>query len=55
MRQYFEQYHIYWGGDITLNAAVAKLSYLLGKNYEKNEIKRLVYTNLRGELSDNQR
>jgi lysophospholipase len=39
------------GKDMTVEAAIAKLAYLLGKNLEINEIKRLIGVNLRGELS----
>lgn len=39
------------GVDMTVEATIAKLAYLLGKNYEINEIKRLISVNLRGELS----
>ena len=33
---------------MTLNAAFAKLSYLLSKDYDRAEIKKLIYNNLRG-------
>lgn len=39
------------GFDITTEAAVAKLYYLFGKGYDKDEIKRKMSENLRGELT----
>lgn len=36
---------------MTVEAASAKLSYLLSKKYSRVEIKRLLETNLRGELT----
>lgn len=39
------------GGDMTPEAALAKLHYLLSKNFPIKEIKHLLVTNLRGELS----
>ncbi|TRY32421.1 asparaginase [Aliiglaciecola sp. M165] len=39
------------GSDMTPEAALAKLHYLLSKNLPVKEIKRLLVTNLRGELS----
>jgi L-asparaginase len=41
------------GFDITVEAAVAKLYYLLSKKYTKDVIKRLMITDLRGEMSSN--
>ncbi len=41
------------GLDMTRECALAKLSYLLGKNYPLDEVKRLMMKNLRGELSSN--
>lgn len=40
------------GYDMTAEAALAKLSYLFSQNLSVNEIKRLMQTNLRGELTD---
>ena len=37
---------------MTSEAALAKLSYLLGKNYSIPEIKKLIETNMRGELTE---
>lgn len=42
MQKYLEEYHIFYGGDMTCEAALAKLSYLLGKGYSTSEIKDLV-------------
>lgn len=39
------------GVDMTIEATLAKLAYLLGKKYEIEEIKKLIAINLRGELS----
>jgi len=39
------------GYDMTAEAALAKLSYLLSQNLSVDEIKRLMQTNLRGELT----
>ena len=52
MQKYFEEYHIIFGGDMTCEAALAKLSYLLGKGYSTQEIKTLIQTNMRGELTE---
>jgi hypothetical protein len=35
MKESLEKYHIYYGGDMTVEAALAKLSYLIGKGYSK--------------------
>jgi len=40
------------GGDITTEAAVTKLMYLLGQNIEKQEFKTVFETSLRGEISE---
>lgn len=40
------------GGDMTLEAALAKLHYLLSKNLPVEDTRRLLTENLRGELSD---
>jgi L-asparaginase/Glu-tRNA(Gln) amidotransferase subunit D len=47
-----EKYYIYFGGDMTTEAALSKLSYLLSKKYSRAEIKKLIYTNMRGELTE---
>ncbi len=39
------------GFDMTAEAALAKLSYLFSQNLAVDEIKRLMQTNLRGELT----
>jgi len=39
------------GYDLTVEAAVAKLYYLLSKGYDRDEINRLMQTNLRGEMT----
>lgn len=40
------------GKDITTEAAVTKLSYLLGKNFSKKEVEKLLTISLRGEISN---
>jgi L-asparaginase/Glu-tRNA(Gln) amidotransferase subunit D len=39
------------GGDITYPAAQTKIMYLLGKNYDSTQIKKLFQTDIRGELT----
>lgn len=39
------------GGDMTYEAAITKLMYLLGENYEPDKIKRLLQKSLRGEVT----
>lgn len=39
---------------MTTEAALSKLSYLLSKKYSRNDIKKLLYTNMRGELTEMQ-
>lgn len=36
MIEYFESFNIFYGGDMTTEAALMKLSYLLSKNYPKS-------------------
>ena len=40
------------GQDMTLECCYAKLSYLLGKGYSTDKIKKMLVTSLRGELTD---
>jgi 60kDa lysophospholipase len=40
------------GQDMTLECCYAKLSYLLGKGYSPEKIKKLLVTSMRGELTD---
>ena len=40
------------GLDMTMECAMAKLSYLLGKGYPTDQIKKLLIKNLRGELTN---
>jgi L-asparaginase/Glu-tRNA(Gln) amidotransferase subunit D len=40
------------GGDMTCEAAVAKLSFLASQDLSYNEIKELIPKNLRGELTE---
>ena len=46
-----ESLGVVFAGDITLECAMAKLSYLLGKKFERKTICELLKTNLRGELT----
>ena len=39
------------GGDMTIEAALTKMAYLIGKGYKTNEIKEMIGKDLRGELS----
>jgi hypothetical protein len=50
--EFLEQFHIYYGGDMTIDAACAKLSYLLSKGFTRNEIKALIKADMRGERTD---
>jgi L-asparaginase/Glu-tRNA(Gln) amidotransferase subunit D len=52
MKEYLEQFYIYYGGDMTTEAALSKLSYLLSKNLSRVEVKKQIETNLRGELTE---
>lgn len=40
------------GGDMTYEAAITKLMFLLGQNFTSSKIKKLLQKNLRGELSE---
>ena len=40
------------GGNMTTEAAITKLTYLLSKGFTEDEIRRLMRTSLRGELTD---
>lgn len=42
------------GGDMTLEAAVCKLMFLLGQGYSGTKLKRAIQTSMRGELSPRQ-
>ena len=52
MRQYLESFHIYYGADMTLEAAVTKLSYLLARGHPPDHIIKLMQKNIRGELTE---
>ena len=52
MRQYLENFHIYYGADMTCEAAMAKLSYLIGNGYTEEHVIKLMQTNMRGELTE---
>ena len=52
MAEYLKSYHIYYGLDMTAHAALAKLSYLLGKNLPKETIIDLISRNMRGQLTN---
>lgn len=49
---YLEKLGVVFAGDITVECALAKLAYLLGKKLDKKTIHRLLKKNLRGELTD---
>jgi len=46
-----ERLGVIFAGDITVECALAKLAYLLGKKYDKRTTQRLLKDSLRGELS----
>lgn len=48
----FNKIGVIGGKDITSEAAVAKLMYLLGQNITNNDIKKLLSISLRGEITD---
>ena len=48
MADYLKDYHIHYGADMTLDAALAKMSYLLGKYRSPAQIIPLLSKNLRG-------
>ena len=52
MQKHLDKFHIYFGGDMTTEAALAKLAYLLSLGLSREEIKKGVYSNLRGELTE---
>lgn len=52
MKEYLQQFYIYYGGDMTTEAALSKISYLLSKKLTRAEIKKQIETNLRGELTE---
>ena len=54
IREKYNLIGIVFAGDMTVECCLAKLSYLLGKNYEPSKIKRLIQESLRGELSSNE-
>ena len=52
MCQYLEKYGIFFGGDMTTEAALSKLAYLLAKEYPVEQVIKLMQKNLRGELTE---
>lgn len=42
-------------GDMTVECLFGKMSYLLGKGYTNNKVKKMMHKNLRGELTDTRR
>lgn len=49
--KYLEDVGVISGYDLTFEAAVTKLMFLLGQNISKSEVKRLMQTSLRGEMT----
>ena len=47
----FEKYDVISGNDITIEAAITKLMFLLGQNFTKQEIRNYLSQNLSGEIS----
>lgn len=52
MRQHLENYGVFFGADMTTEAALSKLSYLLAKEYPPETIIKMMQKNLRGELTE---
>lgn len=48
---HLESVGVIGGYDITTESAIAKMMYLLGEGYSSNELKQLLQTSLRGELT----
>ena len=49
----FESIGIISGGDMTTEAALVKLMYLLGLNYNASDMKRILLESISGELTNN--
>ncbi|EGR27326.1 hypothetical protein IMG5_197940 [Ichthyophthirius multifiliis] len=49
----YDKYKLFYGGDMTFEASLAKLAYLLTKQYNKDIIKAQFQKSLRGEISVN--
>ncbi|MBX2921732.1 MAG: type I asparaginase [Chitinophagaceae bacterium] len=49
---YLQQIGVTSGRDLTFEAAVTKLMFLLGQNYQVAEVKKLLQTSLKGELTE---
>ena len=49
--KYLQEAGVISGYDLTFEAAVTKLMFLLGQNLSKSDIKRLMQTSLRGEMT----